>query len=245
VTVSNLQVRVPEFSGPLDLLLSLIQRRRLDVTALSLAAVADQYLEQVLALEGELDALSEFLVLASQLLVIKSRALIPAVEPEDPGENPAEELRRRLAEYEVLRAAAGWLAHREADGARSFARGGELVAPSTDMPLVPVAPQRLAELASRSHNQVPPQDASVQMETTHRPSLRLRVAALLGALCGDGWQGISRLFGHDRITAVATFLALLTLVRQTIVEVRQPSAYAPLEMRRGPAAPNSHNDPEW
>ena len=245
MTVSTLEVKVPEFSGPLDLLLSLIQRRRLDITALSLATVADQYLEQVLTMEGELDALSEFLVLASQLLVIKSRALLPAVEPEDPTGDPAEDLRRRLAEYEVLRAAAGWLGDREADGARSFPRGGELVAPSTDLRLVPVAPQRLAELAARSGHPAPPGDASVPMQTTLRPSLQARVAALLGALCSDRWQATSRLFGRDRMNAVATFLALLTLVRRAIVEVRQPTAYAPLEMRRGPVARSSQDDSEW
>jgi segregation and condensation protein A len=246
VTLSALEINVAEFSGPLDLLLHLIQRRRLDITALSLATVADQYLEQVLAMEGELDALSEFLVLASQLLVIKSRALLPVAEPQDVAENPAEELRRRLAEYELLRDAARWLADREADGARSFARGGELIASSTEIRLAPVAPQRLAELAAPSRHQRSQAAVSEPIETTQRPSLRARVAALLAALSGDRWQSISRLFGNDRISAVATFLALLTLVRRAMVEVRQPAAYGPLEMRRGPVAPSPHTkDPEW
>ena len=106
---------VPEFSGSLDLLLNLILKRRLDVTTVSLAVVADQYLEQVRALDGGLDSLSEFLLVASQLVLIKSRALLPANATQEPETDPAEELRRRLAEYQVLQAAAHWLGEREAE----------------------------------------------------------------------------------------------------------------------------------
>ena len=109
-----LSVTLPEFSGPLDLLYGLIQKRRLDVNAVSLAAVADQYLEQVFALDGDLEALSEFLPLGSQLLLIKSRTLLPAPPSEGDAEDLAEELRRRLQEYEVLRAPRqdGWRSRR-------------------------------------------------------------------------------------------------------------------------------------
>lgn len=241
-----LQIEVPEFAGPLDLLLNLIQRRRLDVTALSLAAVADQYLEQVLALEGELDALSEFLVVASQLLVIKSRALLPTVEAADVVEDPAEELRRRLAEYQVLQAAAQWLATREADGCRTYGRGSELLAPTSQTRLAPVPPNRLLQvLLMWSSAPLTRPDGTATLDTLPRPSLRERVAVLLDALPDQRWRPIAHLVGADVATAVATFLALLILVRHGVAEIRQRTAYAPLEVRRACGDRRSLPDPEW
>src|SRR5205823_5035361 len=115
-----------------------------DVTAVSLANVADQYLERALALEGDLDALSEFLLLASQLLLIKSRALLPVSTAAEPEGDSAEELRGRLAQYQVLQAAARWLGEREGDGLRSWPRGGEAAALETPLALAPIVPALLA-----------------------------------------------------------------------------------------------------
>ena len=96
-------IDLPVYSGPLDLLLHLIERQELDITAISLAAVADQYLEQIERLKkNRLDQLMEFLVVAAKLLVIKSRALLPQAPPEltteDEEEDPAEALARQLRE---------------------------------------------------------------------------------------------------------------------------------------------------
>lgn len=243
--MSALLVEVPEFTGPLDLLLSLIQRRRLDVTALSLAAVADQYLEQVLALDGELDPLSEFLTVASQLLLIKSRALLPMVEPATAEDDPAEDLRRRLAEYQVLQQAARWLGEREGANLRSWPRGGDPPEVVSDAPLAPMVAGRLVQvLLSRR----PAREASLppdRVKALHvRPSLRGRASQLLRAVSADGWQPLRPLLGDDVSTAVATFLALLVLVRHAILEVRQTETYAWLELRRGPGDPAGLPDPD-
>src|SRR5262245_35251816 len=92
-------LHLDQFVGPLDLLLSLIERRELEITAVSVAAVADQYLAQLRQLAPlPADDLAEFLVIAGKLLLIKSRALLPR-EPlptEAEEEDPAEELARRL-----------------------------------------------------------------------------------------------------------------------------------------------------
>ena len=225
-----LLIALPQFNGPLDLLLSLIQKRRLDVTALSLAAVADQYLEQVLAREGELEALSEFLVLGSQLLVIKSRALLPEPDSSSCEEDPAEELRRRLAEYQVLRVAAQWLAEQEQSARRMWPGRGEPLTLSEDTPLAPVSAARLARLAALGRVQSM-QDAP-SLAAPNRPALRERVALLLQAVSRDVWTPLSELLGGDVPTAVATFLAVLLLVRRGVVEIQQASAYVSVELRR-------------
>jgi segregation and condensation protein A len=224
-----LVVALPEFTGPLELLLDLIQRRQLDVTTLSLAAVADQYLEQVLARQGELEPLSEFLVVASQLLLIKSRALLLVPEERD-GEDPAAELRQRLAEYQAMRAAAQWLAAREQAGWRSWPRGGELEERSLQRPLAPLSAVELARLAARLLHRV--EQPTAVVEPAARPAVRERAMLLLEATAVDAWVPLAPLLGRDVPAAVATFLAVLLLVRLAILAVRQPGPYADIELRR-------------
>ncbi|HZS02617.1 MAG TPA: segregation/condensation protein A [Chloroflexota bacterium] len=238
-----LLVEVPEFSGPLDLLLSLIQKRRLDVTAVSLALVADQYLEQVWALEGELDALSEFLLLASQLLFIKSRALLPAEAGAEPEGDPAEELRRRLAEYQVLRAAACWLGERESEGLRSWPRGGELPSADGPTPLAPIAPAALAALFARRLAARSKDEPVAALAVSSRPTLLERARLLYAAVDADHWVALGRLLGGDVPTAVATFLAVLALVRRGLLVVRQDGCFAPLQIRREREAPTFLGEP--
>src|SRR5919199_3791205 len=95
------------FEGPLELLLTLIEQRRLPITQVSLAAVADQYLAQVHALpQVDPDLLADFLAIAGRLLLLKSRALLLSDEPDPVVEETAAELAERLATYRVFRAAA-------------------------------------------------------------------------------------------------------------------------------------------
>src|SRR5579862_8133716 len=98
-----LPVKLPVFEGPLDLLLHLIERNELDITAVSLVLVVDQYMQylNLMRAEMKLEAAGEFLVVAGKLLLIKSRSLLPRAEPtlEAEEEDPAEELARQLQEY--------------------------------------------------------------------------------------------------------------------------------------------------
>src|SRR5262249_28579031 len=153
----------------------------------SLAAVADQYLEQVRVLVGNLDILSEFLVVASQLLVIKSRALLPAPPLTDVQDDPAEELQRRLAEYQILRVAALWLQEREAIGGRSWPRGPELPSAARLLPLAPLDAARLAALAAL-HAPAVQQPAVASVPP--RLSLRERADVLLARLSPETWTAL-------------------------------------------------------
>lgn len=118
-------VRLPLFEGPLDLLLHLIEKQKLDITAISLAMVADQFVAYLASLaEVQAGVIVDFLAVAARLLLIKSRWLLPAapapeeLEEEDPGET----LARRLREYKRFKQAAEFLADRERRGWRSYLR---------------------------------------------------------------------------------------------------------------------------
>jgi segregation and condensation protein A len=228
--VPALTVSLPEFSGPLDLLSALIHKRRLDITAVSLAAVADQYLEQVLALEGELEALSEFLLLGSQLLLIKSRTLLPAPVVDGEGDDLAEVLQRRLREYEVLRSAAQWLAEREGHGERMWPRGGSVEAAPGEARLAPLPADRLRHVISGSRA-VAEADLPI-VELPDRPTIRERAEVVLAQVDQDQWTDLRAVLGDDLPAAVATFLAVLILVRRGLLAVRQAEPYTRVSIRR-------------
>ncbi|MFN8421909.1 MAG: segregation/condensation protein A [Anaerolineae bacterium] len=117
-------VRLPEFEGPLDLLLTLIQRASLDISLIALARVTDSFLHYMGALEA-IDAgeIAEFCDVAGTLMVIKSRTLLPAPPGDEPDEDAdAAELLERLHAYRKLRKAAEALGQREAAGYRAYPR---------------------------------------------------------------------------------------------------------------------------
>ena len=134
-----LELKVDGFSGPLDLLLDLIERKQLDITALSLAEVADQYWQHVESQHDlEPDALADFILVGSKLLYIKSCALLPSAAPPkeelrpDDGDGAAE-LTRMVEEYRRFRDAAEILGDLEEKGQRTYTRLG----PGNDILLPP------------------------------------------------------------------------------------------------------------
>jgi len=118
-------VRLPLFEGPLDLLLHLIQKNELDITAISLALVADQFIAHLQTIGPvQADIIADFLVVAAKLLLIKSRLLLP--KPPDANdeeeEDPAELLARRLREYKKFKQVAGFLRRLEDQGRHCYVR---------------------------------------------------------------------------------------------------------------------------
>ncbi|HKW24039.1 MAG TPA: segregation/condensation protein A, partial [Ktedonobacterales bacterium] len=127
-------VHLPGFDGPLDLLLHLIERNQLEITAISLVAVTDQFIAYLRMWdEPPLPRLAEFVTMAARLLLIKSRSLLPrqprqeiADDESDPLDD-AEQLRRHLLEYKLAKDIAGMLRARELAGLQSFTRQGRLL----------------------------------------------------------------------------------------------------------------------
>jgi segregation and condensation protein A len=123
------QVRLPAFEGPLDLLLHLIEKRQMEITAISLVAVTDQFIAYLQEWpDPPISQLADFVTMASRLLVIKSRSLLPrTARPEDEAEvaeamADAEELARNLLEYKLAKEIATLLRSRSDAGLQSFAR---------------------------------------------------------------------------------------------------------------------------
>ncbi|MGH9195667.1 MAG: segregation and condensation protein A, partial [Acidimicrobiia bacterium] len=133
-------VRVPNFEGPLDLLIHLIKKNELNIYDIPIVLVTQQYLEYLeLMRELNLDVAGEFLLMAATLIHIKSRMLLPRPEPtqEEPEEDPRQALIQRLLEYQRYKSAAGLLHERETIRSAQWMRPDERIAGITGEPYEP------------------------------------------------------------------------------------------------------------
>ncbi|HCV00881.1 MAG: hypothetical protein CL897_06435 [Dehalococcoidia bacterium] len=231
-----LEISLPTFQGPLDLLLSLIQRRDLDITKVSLVAVADQYLEAVHA-DDSLDAaaLAEFVSIGAKLLQLKSRALLPELADsteEQEEEDPGDELVALLIEYRHYRDAADTLGDRADAGWRTYPRG----APPPEAPpgnaLDGITLEAIYAVMLEVLERIPEEPEA----TIERPDVSLadRIATLEKQL-----QGRSRSFSFrkiiegctTRVEVVVTFIALLELLKRGACQVEQSKAWGDIRVR--------------
>lgn len=219
------RVQLEVFEGPLDLLLQLIRREELEITAISLAAVTDQflaYVERLHATNAASDsqrptAMASFLEVAAQLLLIKSRELLP--RPADPDvdddeEDPAELLAQRLREYAQFKAAARTLKQRDTAGLRSFVR----VAPPPDLPRrVDLGDVSVADLVAAVRDALDEQSPPPASEVVERVTVTIeqRIGLIRSALRSQGQVVFQSLLRdcRSRVEIVVTFLGLLELMK--------------------------------
>lgn len=245
-------VRLDVFDGPIALLLSLIEQRQLDVLTVRLGDLCGAYLEALARIErGRLPLLSSFVTVCSQLILIKSRAILPRAPTQgvaagaDAAElDPEEELRRRLIEYRMYRDAGRALAdrvsagfglfHREADAAAAAGRAG--ARPETTARL---DPQILAHALAASVRLVPPPPPPPE---TVAPSVTLeeRAQVIRSALRSAHHLVLQELLRDvsDRIVIAVTFLALLELAKDREVTIEQNQPWGPISVRQRVAAAN-------
>lgn len=251
------RVRLADFDGPLGLLLALIEARQLDVLTVPLAALADAYLDALSTLEGDrLANVSAFVAVASQLILIKSRAMLPRppqVAPAGPdeGPDPEAELRARLLLYRAFRDAGGRLQatagervglfRREPAAAASAALAG--ARPPAAPPLPPtVLAEALGHLIRLAPMPEPPPGVLPRIITLAERAALIR-AALRGAssvVLQDLLAGV-----RDRAVMAVTFLAMLEMVKRREVAVEQAEPWGPIMVRRldpGPAGEASGSD---
>jgi segregation and condensation protein A len=234
---SRFAVQLPVFSGPLDLLLHLIQRHELDITAISLVTVTDQYLEHVASMtENRVERLSDFLVIGARLLVIKSRALLPETPLDVLGEDeedPAEALARQLREYIRFKDSASWLSKRENSGLRSYLRVAPV--PQLDRRVdigdydrftlvraFQTALDRAAMLDDSVSVVVRERQVTIEEQITLlREEINLNGRVFFNAILSKraGWREVS-----------VSFLAILELIKRHEVNVNQPVLFGPIEI---------------
>lgn len=227
-------VDLEEFSGPLDLLLSLIRRDEIDILDIPIARITDQYLAALDAMRGrEVEVGGEFIVMAAALMQIKSRMLLPkpAAQPgEEEEEDPRQELVALLLEYQRYREAA------EVLGALSEARARLVGVPGERVDL---GPQAVAEVSLTSLFLAFERLLSGVVEPEPPPlrptpyTVREQADVILARVAA-GPVAFRELFSGSptRLEVVVTFMALLELIAAEQVRAVQPETFGEIEIRR-------------
>ncbi len=234
------EVHLENFSGPFDLLLSLITKRELDVTEVALAEVTDEFVAYIRAHpEWDLGTASEFLVIAATLLDLKAARLLPGLVEEDLEDLELLEARdllfARLLQYRAYKEVSGLLAQRMATEGRRVPRSVPLE--PEQAALLPelvwtLTPEQLAELAARALT--PKAPPVVSLTHLHAPavSVREQAAIVVGRLQREHALTFRSLAaGEERLVVVARFLALLELFRNGQVAFEQAAALGELTVR--------------
>ena len=238
------EVQLEAFSGPLDLLLHLIQRNEVDICDIPIARITDQYLAALRLMEAlDVEVAGEFIVMAATLMEIKSRMLLPPApreEGEEEGQDPRAELVQMLEEYRRYKDAADVFRSWSETWSQVFARAPELppdvldLAPDVEfanlsVPVLVDALKQVLQEAEAEHGLV-----SVQRE---KVSVRMKIAELWRRVCArpEGFT-FRELFTppFTRVEVIATFMAVLELLRLGRILVAQRHAFGELHIRRAP-----------
>jgi segregation and condensation protein A len=238
-------VRLESFDGPLAMLLALIEQRQLDVLTVRLGDLAPAFLDALAGLETRrLPLLSSFVSISAQLILIKSRAVLPRLPQsdrvrlaDDEGLDPEEELRQRLILYRLYRDAGMRLAgladagaalfHREPVTALAAARS------SARSPTAPPFDPVLLVEALRASTRLAPEPVARRQVLPRSVTLEDRVALLRRALSRAPEIVLQELLRnvHDRVVIAVTFMALLEMVKSHEVDIDQAEPWGPISVR--------------
>lgn len=228
--ITGFQIKLPEFEGPLDLLLYLIEREELDITRVSLAKVTGAYLEYIHVLEKlQVDAVADFLVVAAKLLLIKSEALLPRppAPKADDEEDPGDELVRQLLMYKQYKESARTLGEREAAGLRTYVRIAPPPKIEAKLDLSNVTIEMLLKAVRGVldlEKPAPPVGTVVKPFTL---TIRDQMGLIERILRRRPNLSFKRMLhrAQNRVEIIVTFLAVLELLRRRKVEVEQDTTF--------------------
>jgi segregation and condensation protein A len=236
-----LEVFLEAFEGPLDMLLYLIRRQNLDILDIPIAEITRQYMRYIELMQVlQLELAGEYLLMAATLAEVKSRMLLPRVGTDDTSEeaDPRAELVRRLQEYERFKRAAEGIDRMPRLERDTWVASAELV----DRKVVRIPPQvTLQEMLIAFQDVLSRSDMFAHHHVQREPlSVRQRMADVLTSLQTNAFVDFVRLFTAEegRRGVTVTFVAILELLREGLIEIVQSEAYAPLHVRLGNPARN-------
>ena len=236
LTQSSYTVQTPVYEGPLALLLDLIERSELDITAVSLAQVTEQYLTYVRALENvTADELSTFLVVASKLIQIKSEALLPRPPVREVGEeDPAEDLARQLRLYKLYKEVGIWLEDRQHKNLRTYLRVAPPPKVEAKLDLSNLTLEKLVAAAEAAFKKEAEKKPLGTVIAPPRVTIREKIDQIAKLMKEVEKSTFSALIaeGASRIEIVVTFLAMLELIKRYRIHAHQDDLFGDIEIDR-------------
>lgn len=228
------QCKLEKFEGPMDLLLSLIEEEKLDIAEISLARVAGQYLEYIKNNEKiRLENLADFLAVASRLILIKSRALLPTLELSGEEEEEIKDLEQQLLEYKKFKEASLALGKMSQLGRSCYSREGfsgvrAIFYPPEGIGIFDLKKHFMAVLAEIPSIEKLSEEIVGEVITLEEKIndlqnvLRQRIEATFSDIAAGA---------KDKIEVIMSFLAMLEMVKQRIINVEQKKLFREIRMR--------------
>lgn len=226
-------VKTEKFEGPMDLLLELIEKEKLSITELSLAHVTDQYLEHIKGNEEiQLGNLAEFLSVAAKLILIKSRALLPLLEFTEEEEEEIKDLAKQLEEYKKFKEASVVLGKIAEAGKISYSRNGFVGVQALFYP-----PEDINVYDFRKYFQFVLQEIPI-IEKLEEEIVRevVTLEEKIDDLQNTLRQRVETSFSDltagatDKIDVILSFLAMLEMVKQRIIDVEQGELFEEIKL---------------
>ena len=231
-----LEVFLEAFEGPLDMLLYLIRRQNLDILDIPIAEITRQYMRYIELMQVlQLELAGEYLLMAATLAEVKSRMLLPRMHGDEATDeaDPRAELVRRLQEYERFKRAAESIDRISRLERDTWIASAEL----SQRKVVRVLPQvTLQEMLSAFQDVLARSDMFAHHHVQREPlSVRQRMTEVMAALSSQEFVEFVRLFRAEegRRGVTVTFVAILELMREGLIEIVQSEPYAPLHVRGG------------
>ena len=231
-----LEVFLEAFEGPLDMLLYLIRRQNLDILDIPIAEITRQYMRYIELMQVlQLELAGEYLLMAATLAEVKSRMLLPRPKGDDAGDeaDPRAELVRRLQEYERFKRAAESLDQIPRLDRNTWVASAELV----ERKVVRIPPQvTLQEMLLAFQDVLARSDMFAHHHVQREPlSVRQRMTDVMSVLASKEFVEFVHLFRAEegRRGVTVTFVAILELMREGLIEIVQSEPYAPLHIRSG------------
>jgi segregation and condensation protein A len=230
-----LQTKLRQFEGPLDLLLSLIEERKLNITEIALAEVTEQFLQYIKQLEFiDPTVLADYLSIAAKLLVIKSKAILPTLEIEPEEEDAGYDLESRLLLYKQFKEAAKYLKKLDNRRKQSFVRALSFEERINFYPDSNITSAVLYDCVIKVLSGLKELDALPKAKLKEAVSMRDKIDQLRGQLEAQVETKLSDLIktAKNKSEIIVTFLALLELIKQRIFTVNQEALFTEITIKK-------------
>ncbi len=228
-------IRLHQFEGPLDLLLSLIEQRQLDITTIALAEVTEQFLQYLKQLEHiDPTSLADYLAIAAKLLVIKSKAILPTLELEPEEEDAGFDLEAKLLLYKQFKEVAKFLKTLDNKRKQSFTRSSTFEEKISFYPDPSVTSKQLHNAILKVLNELKELDSLPKAKLKEAISIQEKIDHLQLHLSSQVETKLSDLINKakNKDEIIVTFLALLELIKQKIFVADQETLFADVVIRR-------------
>lgn len=227
------RVKLEQFEGPLDLLLNLIEEQKMDITTVSLAAVTDQYLSYIQEKEKiSLINIAEFLDVATKLILIKSKALLPLLELDADEEEEIKDLAWQLQEFKKFRDIAGAIGALAAGDRYGATRSGFAGVSVAYAPPENLTIYDLKKYFSQSLNAIPLIEKLEERIISDVMTLEDKIEHVQKMVRARATTTFAEMTGknNDRMDVVVSFLALLELVKQRVISVEQEELFSDIHL---------------